>query len=63
MFPVIYSLSDIESGSTHVRNRVYPCKIENRSYQELVSHAIPDHIDELSSLVRLKQQQTILTAA
>ena len=40
-----------ESSCTHVRNCVYLSKIENSSYhQELVSHPMPECVDELSTL-------------
>ena len=39
------------------RECVYLSKIENSSYhQKLVSHPISEHVNELSSLVRLKLQ-------
>ena len=56
-YPDMHSLSEKESGCTHTGNCVYLSKIENSSYhQELVSHPIPEHVDELSSLVRIKLQ-------
>ena len=37
-----------EGGITHERNCVYLSKIENSSYhQELVSHPMPEHVEEL----------------
>ena len=54
-YPVMDSLSLHESGSKHARNYVYLSKIENCSYHpELVSHPIPEHVDKLSSSVRIK---------
>ena len=47
-YPVIYPVSDRDSDSKHARNSVYLSKIENSSYpQELVSHSMPEHVDEL----------------
>ena len=44
-----------ESSSKHARNCVYLSKVENGSYhQELVLHPIPEHVDELSTLVGIK---------
>ena len=46
------------------QNRVYLSKIENSSYhQELVSPPMPEHVDELSSLVAMKLQQTDINHA
>ena len=51
-YPTIYSLSRREKGYKHARNCVYLGKIENSSYnQELVSHPMPECVDELSSLI------------
>ena len=52
-YSVIYSLSEREIGRKHERNCVYLRKIENCSYnQELLSHPMPEHVDELNRLVR-----------
>ena len=41
-----------ESGSKHERNCVYLSMIENISYhQELVSHPMPEHVEELNRSV------------
>ena len=56
-YPVMYSLSENGSGSKHARNCVYLSKIKNSSsYQELVSYRMPEHVEKLSSLVRIKLQ-------
>ena len=53
--PVMSSFSERESSSKHARNCVSLNKIENSScYLELVSHPKPEHVDVLSSLVRIK---------
>ena len=52
-YPVIYSLSERDSSSKCARNNVYLSKSGNSSYhQELVSHPMPEHVVELTSLVR-----------
>ena len=51
-----------ESSSKCARNSVYLSKIENGSYhQELVSHPMPEHVDELSSFVRTQLLATQVT--
>ena len=49
-YRVIYSLSERESGSKHVRNSVYLSRIEKgfNNNQELVSHSMPVYIEALS---------------
>ena len=59
---VIYLLSVRKSSSKHARNCVYLIKIENSFYYlKLLSHAMPEHVAELSSLVRKQQQQLSFT--
>ena len=59
-YPVMSTLSERESTSKHARKYVYLSTIEKSSYfskiekssdrQKLVSHPMPEHVDELISL-------------
>ena len=49
----------VRADSTHARKSVHLSKIENSSHHhELVYHPMSEKVDELSSLVRIKLQQT-----
>ena len=53
-YPVMYSLSERERAAVHIQGTVFTLarlKIVPSYHQELVSHPIPEHADELSGLV------------
>ena len=53
-YPAVYSLSERKRAAAHMQGTVFTIyrKIENSSYyQELVSHPMPECVDELNSLV------------
>ena len=59
-YPVMYSLSERERVAVNVQGTVFTLarlKIVHSYHQELVSHPMPEHVEELSSLVRIILQQ------
>ena len=49
--------------ATDARDCAYLIKVENNSHHKTLSHPMPEHVDDLTSLVRKKQlQQSFLRA-
>ena len=52
-YPVMYSLQERERATVNKQGNMFTlARFENSSYhQDLVSHPMPEHVDEFSSIV------------